>query len=187
MTRSQVRTTTTKVSKLLEIGHCFYGSVKTVTNPQEELVKITFLSGLRDSGAKLRLLDGIKAKPTMIRSEVTESLQFRREATLFACSSTGNKPDMVKEEVGYNFKKTLRKQSYKFTGSKGNGYLCNRCGGKPHSSKPCPTLNKKGYTREKVGHFAKRCKSKTQPRSGKFHQHNNFCEEEGKMSGQTSS
>ena len=135
-----------------------------------------FISGLRDSGAKLRLLDGIKAKLTMTRSEVTKSLQFRREATAFASSSTGNKPDMVKEEVGYNFKKTLRKSSEKFTGSKGNGYLCNRCGGKPHSSSLCPTVKKKCNTRENVGNFAKMCKSRTQPRSGKLYQHNNFCE-----------
>ena len=31
------------------------------------------------------------------------------------------------------------------------------------------------------------CKSKTQPKLGKSDQHNNFCEEEGKLSGQASS
>ena len=38
-----------------------------------------------------------------------------------------------------------------------------------------------------MAQFAKLCKSKTQPRSGKSDQHNNLCEEEGKLSGQTSS
>ena len=104
----------------------------------------------------------------------------------FASSSTGNRPFVIKE-VGYNFKKTFRKPSEKFTGNKGNGNLCNRCGGKPHSSKPCPALNKKCNTCEKVGHFSKMCRSKTQPKSGKSDQHNNFCEEEGKLPGQTSS
>ena len=65
--------------------------------------------------------------------------------------------------------------------------MCNRCGGKPHSSKPCHALNKKCNTCEKVGHFSKMCRSKTQPKSGKSDQHNNFCEEEGKLPGQTSS
>ena len=68
----------------------------------------------------------------------------------FASSSTGNRPFVIKEEVGYNFKKTFRKPSENFTGNKGNGNLCNRCGGKPHSSKPCPVLNKKGNTCEKM-------------------------------------
>ena len=89
--------------------------------------------------------------------------------------------------MGCNFKKTFRKPSEKFTGNKGNGNLCNRCGGKPHSSKPCPALNKKCNTCEKVGNFSKMCRSKTQPKSGKSGQHNNFCEEEGKLPGQTSS
>ena len=168
-----------------EARYCDFENPKTVTNPEKELVKIKFISGLRDPEAKLRLLDGIKTKSTMSLSEMTESLQFRSQA--FASSSTGNRPFVIKEEVGYNFKKTLRKPSEKFTGNKGNGNLCNRCGGKPHSSKPCPALNKKCNTCEKVWHFSKMCRSKTQPKSGKSDQHNNFCEEKGKLPGQTSS
>ena len=150
-------------------------------------MKIKFISSFRDPEAKLRLLDGIKTKPTMSLSEMSESLQFRSQAMVFASSSTGNRPFVIKEEVGYNFKKTFRKPSEKFTGKKGNVNLCNRCGGKPHSSKPCPVLNKKCNTCEKVGHFSKMCRSKTQPKSGKSDQHNNFCEEEGKLPGQSSS
>ena len=123
----------------------------------------------------------------MFVSKVEGSLQFRSQAMAFASSSTGNRPLVIKEEVVHNFKETFRKPSEKFTGNKGNGYLCNRCRGQPHSSKPCPGLNKKLYTCEKVGHFSKTCRSKTQPKSGKCDQHNNFCEEEGKLSGQTSS
>ena len=65
--------------------------------------------------------------------------------------------------------------------------MCNRCGGKPHSNKPCPALNTKCNTSEKVGHFSKMCRKKTQPKSGKSDQHNSFCQEEGKLSGQTTS
>ena len=123
----------------------------------------------------------------MSLSKMTDNLQFRSQAMAFASSSTGNRPFVKKEEVGYNFKKTFRKPSEKFTGNKGNGNLCNRCGGKLHSSKPCRALNKKFISWEKLGHFSKMCRSKTQPKSGNFDQHNNFCEEEGKLSGQTSS
>ena len=142
---------------------------------------------LRDPEANLRLLDGIKTKPTMCLSEMTENLQLRSQAMAFLSSSTGNKPFVIKEEVGYNFKMTFRTPSEKFTGNKGNGNLCKRCGGKPHSSKPCPALNKKCNTCEIVGHFSEMCRSKTQPKSGKSDQHNNFCEEEVKLSDQTSS
>ena len=143
---------------------------------------------MREPEAKLRLLDSIKTKPTMSLSELTESLQFRSQAMAFASSSTGNRQFVIKEEVGYSFQKTFRKPSEKFTGNNGNCNFCNRCGGKPHSSKPCPALNKKCNTCEKVGHFSKVCRSKTQPKSGESVQHNkkNFCEEEGKLSGQTS-
>ena len=65
--------------------------------------------------------------------------------------------------------------------------MCNRCGGKSKSSNLCPALNKKFHTCEKVGNFAKICKGKTQPNSGKSDQHNNFCDEEGNLSGQTTS
>ena len=123
----------------------------------------------------------------MSLSEMTENLPIRSQAMAFVSSSTGNKSIVIKEEVGYNFKKTFRKPSEKLTGYKGNGNLCDRCGGKPHSSKPCPTLNKKCNTCEKMAHFSKMCRSKTQPKSGKSDQHNNFCEEKGKLSCQTSS
>ena len=92
---------------------------------------------------------------------------------------------MVKEELEYNLKRTFRKTSEKFTGSRGNSYLCNRCECKPHGSKSCPALNKKSNTCEKVGHFAKICKNKTQPTSGYSDQHHNFSEEEGQLCGQT--
>ena len=105
----------------------------------------------------------------------------------FASSSTGSKPVIKKERVGYNFKKTFRKPCENFTGSKGNGNLGNRFGGKPHSIKLCPAVNKKGTTCKKVGHFAKMCRSKTQTRSSQADQHNNFCEEKGELSGQRSS
>ena len=90
----------------------------------------------------------------MSLTKTTENLQFRSQSMAFASSSSGNRQFVVKE-VGYNFKKTFRKSSETFTGNKGNGNLYNRCGGKPHSSKPCPALNKKRNTCEKVGHFSK--------------------------------
>ena len=98
-----------------EARYCDFEELKTVTDPEEELVKIKFISGLRDPEAKLRLLDGIKTKPTISLSEMTESLQFRRQAMVFASSSTGNKIFVLKEEVGYNFKKTFRNPNEKFT------------------------------------------------------------------------
>ena len=54
----------------------------------------------------------------MSLSEMTESLKIRSQAMAFASSSTGNKPFVIKEEVGYNFKKTFKKPSEKFTGNK---------------------------------------------------------------------
>ena len=110
---------------------------------------------MRDPEAKLRLLEGIKTKPTMFLSEMTENLQFRSQAMAFASYSTGNRPFVIKEEVGYKFKKPLRKPSGKFTGNKGNSNLDNRNGDKPHRSKPCPALNKKCNTCEMWGIFQK--------------------------------
>ena len=50
---------------------------------------------------------GIKAKPTMSITELTESLQFRSQAMAFAIFSSGIKPFTVKEEV--EFQKELQK------------------------------------------------------------------------------
>ena len=171
-----------------EVRYCGFETLKILSNPEEELVKIKFISGLRNLKANLGLLDGIKAKPTLNLFEMTESLLFRSQAMAFASSSTADKQVMVKEELGYNFKKTYKKTSENFTGSKGKGHLCDRCGGEAHSSQPCPPSNKKCNNCEKAGHFAKMCKkNKAQPRSGKYDQHNTFCGEEGKLSAQTSS
>ena len=107
-------------------------------------------------------------------TEMTQSLQFRSQAMAFAGSSSGNKPFNVKKEVGFNFKKTFRKPIEKTTANKINN-MCTRCGGKPHSSRPCPVLSKKCNTCEKVGHLSKMCRSKPQPNSGKYNRRNNFC------------
>ena len=85
---------------------------------EEELVKIKFISGLRDPETKLRLLDGFKAKPSMSITELTESLQFGSQAMSFASSSPVNKPFTVKKEVRFNFEKTFRKPNDKFTANK---------------------------------------------------------------------
>ena len=65
-------------------------------------------------------------------TEMTKSLQFRSQAMAFANSSSANKPFTVKEEVGFNFKKTFRKPSEKNTANKSN--MCTMCGDKPHSA-----------------------------------------------------
>ena len=140
---------------------------------------------MRDPEAKLRLLDGIKAKPAMSVTEMTERLQFRSHAMAFASSSSGNNPFTVKEEVGFNFKKTFRKPIEKITANKGNN-MCTRCGGKPHSSRPCPALSKKCNSCEKMGHFSKTYRSKPGPNSGKYNKQNIFCEEENVSSEQAS-
>ena len=43
-----------------------------MANPEEELVKLKFISGLSDPEAKHRLLYSIKAKPAMPVTEMTE-------------------------------------------------------------------------------------------------------------------
>ena len=125
-------------------------------------------------------------------TEMTDSLQFRSQAMAFASSSSGNKLFLkvrswliLKEEVGFNFKKTFRKAYVKFTANKSNN-MCTRCGGKPHFSRPCPALSKKFHTCEKVGHISKICRSNPRPNSGKYNKQNNFCEEENNSSEQAS-
>ena len=153
--------------------------------PEEELVKIKFISGLRYPEAKLRLPDGIEAKPAMSVTEMTENLPLRSEAMTFASSLSVNKHLNVKEEVGFNFKRTFRKPIKKVTSNKSNN-MCTRCGGKPHSSRSCPALSKKCNTSEKVGNFSKISRSQPQPNSGKYNKQNNFCQEENVSSEQAS-
>ena len=52
-----------------ETRYCDFEKLKTVTNPEEELVKIKFISGLREPEAKLRLSEGIKTKSTISLSK----------------------------------------------------------------------------------------------------------------------
>ena len=123
----------------------------------------------------------------MSLSDMKESLEFRRQAMAFASSLTGNRPFAKKKKRDTTSKRPSENLVKISLVKKGNDNLSNRCGGKPNSRKPCPALNKKCNPSEKVGHFSKMCRSKTQPKSGKSDQHNNFCEEEGKLSGQSSS
>ena len=68
-------------------------------------------------------------------TEMTERLHFRAQAIVFASSSSSIKPFTLKEEVGFNFKKTSPKPNEKFTANKRNN-KCIRCGGTPHSNRP---------------------------------------------------
>ena len=81
-----------------EARYCDFEKLKTAANPAEQLTKLWFISGLWDLEAKLRLLDGIKAKPAILVTEMTESLPFRSQAMAFASSSSCNKPFTVNEE-----------------------------------------------------------------------------------------
>ena len=126
-----------------EARYCDFENLKTAAKTEEELVKMKFLSGLRNLESKLRLLDGIKAKPAKSVTEMTENLKSRSQAMAFACSSSGNKPFTVKKEVGFNLKRTFRKPNEKITAKKSNN-MCSRCGGKPDFKRPCPAVSKKG-------------------------------------------
>ena len=46
----------------------------------------------------------------MSGTEIAESLQFKSQEMAFASSSSGNKPFSVKEEVGFNFKRSFENQ-----------------------------------------------------------------------------
>ena len=65
--------------------------IKTAAKPEDELVKTKFISGLRNPEAKHRRLDGIKAKPSISVTEMTESVQLRSQA-MVARSSSGKRP-----------------------------------------------------------------------------------------------
>ena len=70
-------------------------------------MKIKFFSGLREPEAKLILLGGTKTKPTMTIPEMTEKLQFRNQAMVFASFSIGNK-------CAIKLQKELQKTKWKF-------------------------------------------------------------------------
>ena len=108
-------------------------------------------------------------------TEMTKSLQFRSQAMAFANCLSGYKRFTVQEEVMFNFKKTFRKPNEKFAANKSNK-MCTRCGGKPHSSRPCPVLSKKCNTCEKVGHFSK-CLEANPNQIHKYNQQNNFAKQ----------
>ena len=95
-----------------------FEKLKTAANSEKELVKMKFISGLREPEAKLRLLGCIKAKPSLSVTEMTESLQLKSQVIAFAISLSGNKPFILKEEVLFNLKKTFRKPNEKFTANK---------------------------------------------------------------------
>ena len=81
-----------------ETRYCDFEKLKTATNPEEELVKIKFISGLREAEAKIRLLEGIKTNSTNSLSEMTKKLHFRSQAMAFARSSKGNGPFVIKNK-----------------------------------------------------------------------------------------
>ena len=90
--------------------YCDFEKLKTAANP-EEWVKIKFFSGLRDPEAKFSLLDGIKAKPAMSVTEMTESLQFRSQAMDSASASSGNKFFLPwKKKLGSTSKRPFENQ-----------------------------------------------------------------------------
>ena len=73
------------LARLKEVAcYCDCQSLKTVANPQEEMINIIFISVLRSPEEKLKFEDGIKTKSTMALSEKTENLQYRSQAMTYA-------------------------------------------------------------------------------------------------------
>ena len=60
-----------------EARFCDFEKLKTAGKPEEELMKIKFISRLRDLEGKLRPLDGNKSKAAISVTEMTENLQLR--------------------------------------------------------------------------------------------------------------
>ena len=82
---------------------------QTATNPEEELLKITFISGLRDVEAKFRQLGAIKAKPAKSVTKMTEN--FTSKAIAVASSTPGNKSFEANGEDRYNIKRDFGNQA----------------------------------------------------------------------------
>ena len=79
-----------------EARYCDFEKLKAAASPEDELLKMKCVLGLRDPEAKFKLLDGVKAKPTMSITEMSQSLQLRCQAMAFASSSSVNKFFTVK-------------------------------------------------------------------------------------------
>ena len=76
---------------IAEARYCDFEKLETAANPEEEIMKMKFISELRDPEAKLGQLDVIKAKPAMSVTYMTENLKFTSKAMTVAISSSSYK------------------------------------------------------------------------------------------------
>ena len=85
-----------------EARWCDFEKLKTAAKHEENLVNIQFILLLRDPEAKLRLLDGLKAKPPM---PITEMTEFRSQAMIFFHAHDQVKSSLKWKKLGTNSKR----------------------------------------------------------------------------------
>ena len=126
--------------------HCNWNDLKN-KEPSEELIKLRFISGLKDEQLKLKILEKLQLKPD---SNINEIIDFCQMANQLCDFVTG------KDKPGSS---TTNPESFYVSQSSTRKNNCNKCG-KSHKFRECPAFGKTCHNCGKANHFAKFCKAK---------------------------
>ncbi|KAK4289628.1 hypothetical protein Pmani_037421 [Petrolisthes manimaculis] len=133
----------------------------------ETQMKHAVLIGIRDEETKQRLLE----LPTDTTLDRVLTLCKSREAAENTSHELRPQSVLQPTTCAVSMYKKRKKQAWKPSGSKGSvdynsgstqpRVTCDRCGGRPHPKDRCPAVGERCRSCGKVGHYAKRCRSKT--------------------------
>ncbi|KAK4327293.1 hypothetical protein Pmani_002234 [Petrolisthes manimaculis] len=133
----------------------------------ETQMKHAMLIGIRDEETKQRLLE----LPTDTTLDRVLTLCKSREAAENTSHELRPQSVLQPTTCAVSMYKKRKKQAWKPSVSKGSvdynsgstqpRVTCDRCGGRPHPKDRCPAVGERCRSCGKVGHYAKRCRSKT--------------------------
>ncbi|KAK4313075.1 hypothetical protein Pmani_015544 [Petrolisthes manimaculis] len=133
----------------------------------ETQMKHAVLIGIRDEETKQRLLE----LPTDTTLDRVLTLCKSREAAENTSHELRPQSVLQPTTCAVSMYKKRKKQAWKPSGSKGSvdynsgstqpRVTCDRCGSRPHPKDRCPAVGERCRSCGKVGHYAKRCRSKT--------------------------
>ena len=134
--------------------YCSFNSLKTSSDPEEEMIRMALIAGLKDEQLKLRVLQRMHTVDMTIQ-EITEFVQQHEQVDSFVRQSTVNS----ESSVDVNF---IRDQTNRTTSNQKKQAPrwrnCQYCGN-THKPRSCPAFGRICARCSKPNHFAKVCNS----------------------------
>ena len=136
---------------------CKWDDMKSLTSPNDEMVRLRFIAGLKDETMKLKVLEKLQLDKSASVEKLVEFCQMAKQLTAFV-TSENESTDKTCENFHVSKAWHGKGKTLKVNSDKRSNASCKRCGTK-HEMGKCPAHGKTCHKCGLANHFAKFCRS----------------------------